>query len=126
VAPHRSEEKVSAEGGADGKRGRQPATAADGRRTDAGGGLAAGIGRLLTGGGDRGDRDALWELAARLDAASRARRDGRDGRARGPGPAQRREPYRPWFADSTGGELWLSAEHTGDPWYTGDGRPWGG
>lgn len=124
VAPHRSEEKVSAEGGADGKRGRQPATAADGGRTDAGGGLAAGIGRLLTGGGDRGDRDALWELAAKLDAASRARRD---ARAHGPGqgPAGRREPYRPWFADGTGDELWLSAERTGDPWYTGDGPPWG-
>jgi hypothetical protein len=64
--------------------------------------------------------DALWAQAARWHAAAEGRRQ-----ARGTGvpsaPPGRREPYRPWFADSAGEEPWLNAEGTGDPWFTGDG-----
>ncbi len=65
--------------------------------------------------------DALWAQAARWQAAADARRRGRG--TGGPAPAQaRREPYRPWFADSAGEEPWLSAEGTGEPWFTRDGE----
>ena len=39
-------------------------------------------------------------------------------------PPGRRETFRPWFAASAGEEeeLWLTAEGTGEPWFTGDGE----
>jgi hypothetical protein len=104
---------------------------------EAAGGAAAVAARLIRGGRprtpeqdakDRRADDALWARAAALHAAAQARR-----RARGPGapsrpsapsyPPARREPFRPWFATSGEHELWLSAERTGDPWFThGDGE----
>jgi hypothetical protein len=112
----------------------------DGRAPEPGeaaGGAAAVAARLIRGGRprtpeqdakDRRADDALWARAAALHAAAQARR-----RARGPGaqsrpsapsyPPARREPFRPWFATSGEHELWLSAERTGDPWFThGDGE----
>jgi hypothetical protein len=65
--------------------------------------------------------DALWARAARWQAAADARRQGHGPGA--PSPAQtRREPYRPWFADSAGEEPWLTSEGTGEPWFTRDGE----
>jgi hypothetical protein len=65
--------------------------------------------------------DALWAQAARWQAAADARRQGRGAGA--PSPTQaRREPYRPWFADSAGEETWLTGEGTGEPWFTRDGE----
>jgi hypothetical protein len=79
----------------------------DGGRGDAGRGSGA------------WSNEALGRLAASQHAASEARR-----RERGKGtpitPAGRREPYRPWFADGADDELWLSAEETGEPWFTQD------
>ncbi len=57
--------------------------------------------------------DALWDRAARWDAAAKARRQARAA----PGA-----PFRPWFAESADEELWLNAEGTGDPWFTAPGE----
>jgi hypothetical protein len=99
--------------------------------SEAAGGAAAALDRLIRGGRartpeqdarDRRADDALWARAAAQHAAAQTRR-----RARGPGapsysPA-RREPFRPWFTTRGEDELWLNAEGTGDPWFTrGDGE----
>jgi hypothetical protein len=71
----------------------------------------------------RAANDALWAQAARWHAADKARRQAREKGAPAAPPA-RREPFRPWFADGTGDELWLSADGTGEPWFApgGDGE----
>jgi hypothetical protein len=76
-------------------------------------------------------RDALWDRAAKWQAAADARKAARDrgqpGPAKpgpgkpGPGPGGR-EAFRPWFAESSDGELWLSAEEKTDPWFWPDER----
>jgi hypothetical protein len=69
--------------------------------------------------------DELWARAASWHAAAQAKRErqaNRERQTRGTGvpgaPASRREPFRPWFADGAGDELWLSAGGTGEPWFT--------
>lgn len=76
-------------------------------------------------GGQAKDRraadDALWAQAARWQAAAQARREAR-GTGGPSAPPPRREPFRPWFTESAGEDLWLNAEGTGEPWFTGDGE----
>src|SRR5437868_5685266 len=87
---------------------------------DVAGGAAAAAARAARGGRarspeqearDRRADDALWARAAAQHAAAQARR-----RARGAGvpsyPPAKREPFRPWFAASAEGELWLNAGGT--------------
>ena len=66
--------------------------------------------------------DALWDRAARWDAAAKARRQARAAPGATAAPPARREPFRPWFAESADEELWLNAEGTGDPWFTAPGE----
>jgi len=69
-------------------------------------------------GGKAAGNEALWRLAASQHAASQARRDHRTGTPIAP-PAKR-DAYRPWFADGGDSETWLSAEETGEPWFSQD------
>jgi hypothetical protein len=106
------EDRAAREADVPGRAGREPtgqtaATAAGAARD-----------RARTPEQERGKVDqALWDRAARWQQAADARR-----RAGPPGgsaaPPARREPFRPWFAESAGEELWLNAEGTGEPWFT--------
>jgi hypothetical protein len=69
---------------------------------------------------------ALWRLAASQHAAAEARRRERGGGT--PigtpiGPSAGRDRYQPWFANGTDSETWLSAEETGEPWFTQEDSP---
>ena len=39
------------------------------------------------------------------------------------GPSAGRDRYQPWFADGTDSETWLSAEETGELWFTQEDSP---
>jgi hypothetical protein len=65
---------------------------------------------------------ALWRLAASQHAAAEARRRERGG-GTPIGPSGRPDPYQPWFADGTDSETWISAEETGEPWFTQEDSP---
>jgi hypothetical protein len=90
--------------------------------------MAAGARRAVAGAARRGpDRDrrgtddALWQRAAAMHAASQARRQAR-GKGTPITPRDKRDPYRPWFAGSGGGDgIWLSADGAGDPWFAEGG-----
>jgi hypothetical protein len=96
--------------------------------------VAAAARRAVPGGARRGperDRrgpdDALWQRAAAMQAASRARRESRP-KGTPITPRGKRDPYRPWFAGRGGDDgIWLGADGVGDPWFAeggflGDGR----
>jgi hypothetical protein len=70
----------------------------------------------------RREDDALWRLAASQHAAAEGRRQAHRG-GTPISPGNKGDTYRPWFADGSGDESWLSAEETADPWFTeGRGR----
>lgn len=90
--------------------------------------MAAAARRAVPDGAKRGperDRrradDVLWQRAAAMEAASRAARETR-AKSTPIRPRDRREPYRPWFASRGGDDgIWLSADGSGDPWFTEGG-----